>query len=71
MSKILVSLPYDYDESGKDDDPWLFLPGIEKKPKSISAGNKSGSFMGSDLNYSDMTSPDLDLYNYTLMKETR
>ena len=26
--------------------------------------------MGSDLNYSDMTSPDLDLYEYTLMKET-
>ena len=26
--------------------------------------------MGSDLNYSDMSSPSLDLYNFTLMKET-
>ena len=54
-------LTYDYDESGKDDDQWLFLPAL-KKTKRIAAGNKSGSFMGSDLNYSDMTSPDLDLY---------
>jgi len=62
-------LTYDYDESGKDDDQWLFLPAL-KKTKRIAASNKSGSFMGSDLNYSDMTSPDLDLYDYTLMKET-
>jgi hypothetical protein len=27
--------------------------------------------MGSDLNYSDITSPDLNLYEYTLMKETK
>ncbi len=62
-------LTFDYDESGKDDDQWLFLPAL-RKTKRIAAGNKSGSFMGSDLNYSDMTSSDLDLYDYTLMKET-
>ncbi|MBC8258753.1 MAG: outer membrane lipoprotein-sorting protein [SAR324 cluster bacterium] len=62
-------LTFDYDESGKDDDQWLYLPAL-RKTKRIAAGDKSGSFMGSDLNYSDMTSPDLDLYEYTLMKET-
>ena len=62
-------LTFDYDESGKDDDQWLFLPAL-RKTKRIAAGDKSGSFMGSDLNYSDMTSPDLNLYDYTLMKET-
>ena len=62
-------LTFDYDESGKDDDQWLFLPAL-RKTKRITAGDKSGSFMGSDLNYSDMTSPDLNLYEYTLMKET-
>ena len=62
-------LTYDYDESGKDDDQWLFLPAL-KKTKRIASKDKNGSFMGSDLNYSDMTSPDLDLYDYTLMKET-
>ena len=63
-------LTYDYDDYEKDDDQWLFLPAL-KKTKRIAAGDKSGSFMGSDLNYSDMTSPDLDLYDYTLMKETK
>ena len=62
-------LTYDYDESGKEDDQWLYLPAL-RKTKRIAAGDKSGSFMGSDLNYSDMSSPDLDLYDYTLMKET-
>ena len=51
------------------DDQWLFLPAL-KKTKRIASKDKNGSFMGSDLNYSDMTSPDLDLYDYTLMKET-
>ena len=62
-------LTFDYDASGKDDDQWLYLPAL-RKTKRIASGDKSGSFMGSDFNYSDMTSPDLDEYEYTLMKET-
>ena len=62
-------MTYDYNESGKADDQWLYLPAL-RKTKRIAAGDKSGSFMGSDLNYSDLTTPDLDLYDYTLMKET-
>ena len=68
--KNTAFLTYDYNESGKDDDQWLYLPAL-RKTKRIAAGDKSGSFMGSDLNYSDMTTPDLDLYDYTLMKETK
>lgn len=62
-------LTYDYDESGKDDDQWLYLPAL-RKTKRIANDDKSGSFMGSDFNYSDMTDPDLDDYEFTLMKET-
>lgn len=62
-------LTYDYDESGKDDDQWLFLPAL-RKTKRIASDDKSGSFMGSDFNYSDMTRPDLSDFDYTLMKET-
>ena len=62
-------LTFDYDASGKDDDQWLYLPAL-RKTKRIASGDKSGSFMGSDFNYSDMTSTDLDEYEYTLMKET-
>jgi hypothetical protein len=57
-------LTYDYDLSGKDDDQWLYLPAL-RKTKRIASADKSGSFMGSDLNYSDMTSRDLDDYDYS------
>ena len=61
-------LTYDYDESGKDDDQWLFLPAL-RKSKRIASSDKSGSFMGSDFNYSDLTKPDLEDYDYKLIKE--
>ena len=61
-------LTYDYDEPGKDDDQWLYLPAL-KKTKRIAAGDKSGSFMGSDFTYADMSSHNLDEYDYRLMKE--
>mgnify|MGYP003995119511 FL=1 len=62
-------LTYDYDAPGKDDDQWLYLPAL-RKTKRIANDDKSGSFMGSDFNYSDMTDPDLDDYSFTLMKES-
>jgi len=61
-------LSYDYDDADRDDDQWLYLPAL-KKTKRIAGGDKSGSFMGSDFTYSDMSSPPLDRYSYTLMKE--
>ena len=62
-------LTYDYDAEGKDDDQWLYLPAL-RKTKRIAGGDKSGSFMGSDLNFSDLSRPDLNDYNYKVMKET-
>ena len=62
-------LNYDYDDADRDDDQWLYLPAL-KKTKRIAGGDKSGSFMGSDFTYADMSSPPLDRYSYTLMKET-
>jgi len=61
-------LTYDYDDEAKDDDQWLFLPAL-KKTKRIAASDKSGSFMGSDFNYSDMTKRNLSEYDFTLKKE--
>mgnify|MGYP001827782910 FL=1 len=61
-------LTYDYDDPDRDDDQWLYLPAL-KKTKRIASSDKSGSFMGSDLSYSDMTSRNLDDYDFTLKKE--
>jgi hypothetical protein len=62
-------LTYDYDDEAKDDDQWLYLPAL-KKTKRIASSDKSGSFMGSDFSYADMTDRNLDYYDYRLMKET-
>ena len=48
----------------RDDDQWLYLPAL-KKTKRIASGDKSGSFMGSDFSYADMTDRKLDRYDYT------
>jgi hypothetical protein len=62
-------LTYDYDDSERDDDQWLYLPAL-KKTKRIAASNKSGSFMGSDFSYADMTDRPLEKYEYSLLQET-
>jgi outer membrane lipoprotein-sorting protein len=61
-------LTYDYDDSAKDDDQWLYLPAL-KSVRRIASSDKSGSFMGSDFSYSDMTSRDLDEYTFKLVRE--
>jgi hypothetical protein len=60
-------LTYDYDDPQKDDDQWLYLPAL-KKTKRIASNDKSGSFMGSDFTYADMTDRPLDHYDYRLVK---
>ncbi len=62
-------LTYDYDEPERDDDQWLYLPALNRT-KRLASSDKSGSFMGSDFSYADMTDRPLDHYQYTLMKET-
>jgi len=61
-------LTYDYDDSSRDDDQWLYLPAL-RKTKRIASSDKSGSFMGSDFNYSDMTRRNLDAYDFKILKE--
>ena len=62
-------LTYDYDDPERDDDQWLYLPALSRT-KRIASSDKSGSFMGSDFSYADMTDRPLEAYEYTLMKET-
>ncbi len=44
---------YSYDEEGRSDDQWIYLPAL-KKVKRISSGGSSDYFMGSDFTYDDM-----------------
>ncbi len=46
-------MSWSYDEEGKDDDQWIYLPAL-KKVKRISSDSKSDYFMGSDFTYDDL-----------------
>jgi len=46
-------LQYNYDEIGKDDDQWLYLPSL-KRVKRISASSKGDYFMGTEFTYDDL-----------------
>jgi hypothetical protein len=61
-------LTYDYDDEERDDDQWLYLPAL-KKTKRIASSDKSGSFMGSDFSYADMTDRPLSRYDFKLLQE--
>jgi hypothetical protein len=66
--KDTAFLTYDYDAADKDDDQWLYLPALHKT-KRIASSDKSGSFMGSDLNYADMTSRNLEDYDFSFYEK--
>jgi len=68
--KDTAFLTYDYDAFEKDDDQWLYLPAL-RKTKRIASSDKSGSFMGSDFNYSDMTRKNLNAYDFKILKEDK
>lgn len=50
------------------DDQWLFLPAL-KRVKRISSANKSGSFMGSEFAYEDITSQEVEKYTYQWLRD--
>jgi len=51
-----------------NDDQWLYLPAL-KRVKRISSRNKSGSFMGSEFSFEDLTSFEVEKYNYEYLRD--
>ncbi|MFQ5451500.1 MAG: outer membrane lipoprotein-sorting protein [Nitrospinaceae bacterium] len=51
-----------------NDDQWLYLPAL-KRVKRISSANKSGSFMGSEFAYEDVTSQEVEKYTYKWIRD--
>ena len=52
----------------KPDDQWLYLPAL-KRVKRISSTNKSGSFMGSEFAYEDLSSQEVEKYRYKWLRD--
>jgi len=51
-----------------DDNQWLYLPAL-KRVKRISSRNKSGSFMGSEFAYEDISSQEPEKYIYKWIRD--
>ena len=59
---------WSYDEAGKDDDQWIYLPAL-KRVKRISSDSKSDYFMGSDFTYDDLGDRQPNADTHTLLRE--
>ena len=63
-------LSYNYDDPKKDTDQWLYLPALSKV-KRIASGDRGGSFLGSDFNYSELTGFELEDYDFNVVEEEK
>lgn len=50
------------------DDQWIFLPAL-KRIKRIASKKKSGSFMGSEFSYEDLSSFEIAKYDFTYLRD--
>ena len=50
------------------DDQWLYLPAL-KRVKRISSSNRSGSFMGSEFAYEDLTAQAVEKFSYRYLRD--
>ena len=50
------------------DDQWLYLPAL-KRVKRISSSNRSGSFMGSEFAYEDLSAPEVERFTYRYLRD--
>ena len=50
------------------DDQWLYLPAL-KRVKRISSSNRSGSFMGSEFAYEDLTPQAVEKFTYRYLRD--
>ena len=62
-------LTYDYDQVGKEDDKWLYLPAMKKTRRISGSSSKTDYFMGTDFTYDDMGSRNVDEDTHKLLRE--
>lgn len=61
-------LTWDYDQIGKDDDKWLYLPAMKKTRRINGASTKTDYFMGTDFTYDDMGDRNVDEDDHKLLR---
>lgn len=59
-----------YSHVGEPDDQWLYLPAL-KRVKRIASRNKSGPFMGSEFAYEDLSSFEIEKFNFNYLEDEK
>lgn len=62
-------LTWDYDDPGRDDDKWLYLPAMKKTRRISGSSARQDYFMGSDFTYDDMGRRSVDEDVHKLLGE--
>jgi len=62
-------LTWDYDQTGKEDDKWLYLPAMKKTRRISGSSSKTDFFMGTDFTYDDMGGRGVDEDKHKLLRE--
>ena len=57
-----------YAHKSEADEQWLYLPAL-KRVKRISSANQSGSFMGSEFSYEDMSAQEVEKFTYRYLRD--
>ena len=57
-----------YSHKEDADEQWLYLPAL-KRVKRISSSNRSGSFMGSEFAYEDMSAQEVEKFTYRYLRD--
>lgn len=56
-------LAYEWDDSERDDENWLYLPQL-KRVKRLASSDQSGYFLGSDFTYADVSGLDMEDFDH-------
>jgi len=62
-------LNFDWNNSLRDDDSWLYLPALQRV-KRLASSDTSDSFLGSDFTYADINGFEVDWYDYSFVNES-
>jgi len=62
-------LNFDWKESLRDDDSWLYLPALQRV-KRLASSDTSDSFLGSDFTYADINGIEVDWCDYNFINES-
>ncbi len=65
--KDTAFLSWNYEKYNKDDDQWIYLPAL-RKTRRIASSSKHDSFFGTEFNYSDLNTRDLNEDAHTFLK---